>query len=369
MLPHEYGTTGKLAGPASPILFARARKGGRLGKLDKKQKNYFKDPKRFADIWNGILFGGREVFDWRELSECDSVLTSSKGKGIERIPDMVMKRTAEGNLLAVLIVENLLPRDYSIPFKVNLQEAIAYEKQVNEIKRRNRELEKAMKDPESPGEFLNQFRREDKVRPVITLVLYWNEEPWDGVNSLDELIDFRGVEGLRKFVPRHPIRVVDMARLSGTERFKTDLRSLIELFQRRNNKEAFKDYYSRCEEKYVLQEDGMDVLGELVHSEELMDYVKKTKGGTNMCRAIKEMVEEGRKQGFEEGLQKGFEKANAKVERANARADREKARAEREKAKNIREKGKSERAEMRADKAEKEVERLKKLLEDAGVAI
>ena len=68
-----------------------------------------------------------------------------------------------------------------------------------------------------------------------------------------------------------------------------------------------------------------------------MDIVRKTKGETNMCRAIEGIKEDERKKGFEEGLQKGFEKG---FEKANARAE----------------------------KAEREVERLKKLLEEAKAA-
>ena len=96
---------GKLAISRPVVIYARiAREGGLMGVLDKKQKDYFEDPKRFADIWNGILFGGFEVIRWEELSECDSVLTYGRGKGMEKTADGIMKKTADGKLLAIMIL-------------------------------------------------------------------------------------------------------------------------------------------------------------------------------------------------------------------------------------------------------------------------
>lgn len=328
-----------------------------MGALDKKQKNYFRDPKRFADAWNGILFGGLEVIRWQELAECDSVLTYSDGKGEEKTADVIMKKTMDGKLLALLILENQKEKDYSLPVRVNLEEAIAYDKQVKEINRRNKELlgvlGKGAGQGFDAGEFMYLFRKRDRLRPIITMVLYWNEEEWDGANSLDELIDFHGTEELRDFVPKHPVRIVDMARFNNSECFKTDLRSVTEYFKRRNDKDAFREYYEHCDESYELDGDGMKVVGELVHSEELIAMLKKTKkkrSAVRMCKAIKDLIEEGKQ---EERM--NTEKEKARAEAAETRAeDAEERAAHAEK--------RAEEAEQKAQKAEQEIEQLRKLL-------
>ena len=270
-----------------------------MGALDKRHKKYFKDPRRFADAWNGLVFGGLEVISWQELSECDSVLTYAQGKGIERTADAIMKKTADGKILAIMILENQGEKDYGISVKVNLEEALAYDAQASEIKRRNGEIIKNIGKRVSPGELLYLFRKTDRLRPVVTLVLYWNDEEWDGANSLDELIDFRGAEELRPLVPRHPVRVIDVARLEDTSCLKTDLRSVIEYYKRRNDMEAFRDYSDHCGDAYELDADGMSVVAELVGAKELVDMIKNNKkeGKENkMCKAINDLIEEGKQE-------------------------------------------------------------------------
>ena len=315
-----------------------------MGALDKKQKVYFSDPKRFADAWNGILFGGLEVIRWQELSECDSVITNGEGKGEERIADAIMKKTSNGTFLAMLILENQRGKDYSLPVRLFHEEALAYKRQANVIERRNEKLWKDLEQYGDLGKVFYYFRRTDRLRPVVMIVLYWNEEPWDGANSLDEMIDFRGAEELRPLVPKHPVQIVDMSRFEDKECFHTDLRSVVEYFQRRNDKEAFREYYNQCEPEYELDTEGREVVSELVNSAELKKLIKKRKGkgeSESMCKAITELIEEGR----EEGRKEGREEAQARIEAAEAKASA---------------------AEEENEKLRAEVERLKKRLERGG---
>ena len=177
------------------------------------------------------------------------------------------------------------------------------------------------------------------------------EEPWDGANSLDEMIDFRGAEELRPLVPKHPVQIVDMSRFEDKECFHTDLRSVVEYFQRRNDKEAFREYYNQCEPEYELDTEGREVVSELVNSAELKKLIKKRKRKgekETMCKAITELIEEGREEGRKE--------AQARIEAAETKARAAETKAEEEKAK-------ARAAEEAKEKLQAEVERLKKLLE------
>lgn len=181
------------------------------------------------------------------------------------------------------------------------------------------------------------------------------EDAWDGANSLDEMIDFRGAEELRPLVPKHPVQIVDMSRFEDKECFHTDLRSVVEYFQRRNDKEAFREYYNQCEPEYELDTEGREVVSELVNSAELKKLIKKRKRkgeSESMCKAITELIEEGR----EEGRKEGREEAQARIEAAEAKASAAETKAEEEKAK-------ASAAEEENEKLRAEVERLKKRLE------
>lgn len=44
-------------------------------------------------------------------------------------------------------------------------------------------------DKLDPNEFLSRMKRTDKFSPVITIVIYYGEEPWDGARSLHEMLN------------------------------------------------------------------------------------------------------------------------------------------------------------------------------------
>lgn len=58
-----------------------------------------------------------------------------------------------------------------------------------------------------------------------------------------------------------------------------------------------------------MSEDAYDMISVISHSEELQSIRKtyKEKGGHDMCRAIKEMIEDGRQDGRQEGRQEGIQ--------------------------------------------------------------
>ena len=235
-----------------------------------------------------------------------------------------MKKTEDGKFLAMLILENQEAEDYSLPVRLLLEEALAYNNQVRAVKRRNREEWKIRIECENAGEILYQFTKKDRLRPVVMMVLYWNDEEWDGANSLNELIDFDGAEELREFVPDYPIRVIDMSKLENPERFQTDLRSIVEYYQRRNDSEAFYEYSKACEAQYDLDPQGIEVVSELVDSSELGELIRKAKdrgGNLNMCRAITELIEEAKK---EERFNTEREKQRADEAEANLEEERTK---------------------------------------------
>ena len=311
-----------------------------MGALDKRQKRYFEDPKRFADTWNALMFKGLGLIDWKELREGNPVLThADEGGTLERISDVVMKRTADGNLLAVLVLGNQKKVDYSIPVKVLLEEALAYDKQVREIKRYNESLERGLRKFGTKGEFLYRFKKKDRLRPVSTLILYWDDEPWDGARSLKEMIDFRGLEEMRDLVPEFRIHLIEMSKVTHTEYFQTDMRSMVEYFKRRNDWKSFREYSEACEEQYELDEEGLLVMGELVNTgkfkylmeertrkresqrEKEADETKETtnikvgeengkqengKGKGIVCKALDDLIEQGVERGIEQGMERGI---------------------------------------------------------------
>ena len=84
-----------------------------MGKPDIAVKNWLSDNERFADLFNGMVFGGRLVVRAEELEsmdrETDIIVTDKDGKrkGVQRYRDIV-KRWKKGVDLAVLTCEALI---------------------------------------------------------------------------------------------------------------------------------------------------------------------------------------------------------------------------------------------------------------------
>ncbi len=137
-----------------------------MGKKDITLKEYLSDPRRYADLLDGSIFHGRQIITAEELLEADTVQTKSDSQSIlERINDITMKQTRDGSLFAIWTVANQEHIDYSMPVRVMMQDALAYDRQLKNLKRINQAFD-------SSDEFLSHVKKTDRLHPVITLVVY-----------------------------------------------------------------------------------------------------------------------------------------------------------------------------------------------------
>ena len=71
-----------------------------------------------------------------------------------------------------------------MPLRHIVGDALGYLKEYSEITKQN----KADGHWDSPDEFLSGFRKEDRLHPMVTLCVYYGEEPWDGPFSLTDML-------------------------------------------------------------------------------------------------------------------------------------------------------------------------------------
>ena len=103
-----------------------------MGQKDLYQSDFYEDKRRFADVFNGVLFAGKEVIKPGELEEADSVLVSlpKKNQGNKVICDKIRKW--KGNYVSIMVLENQSYIDYGMVFRVMESEALGYGKQKRE---------------------------------------------------------------------------------------------------------------------------------------------------------------------------------------------------------------------------------------------
>ena len=82
----------------------------------------------------------------------------------------------------------------------------------------------------SSGEFLTGMAKGDRLAPVITLVLYLNDKPWDGARSLHEMLNFKNIsEKAKKYIENYNIHILDVCHTPDRElqKFPPDIRFML----------------------------------------------------------------------------------------------------------------------------------------------
>ena len=225
-------------------------KGGKMGKKDLSLKSYLSDPVRYADVYNGSVFGGMQVLEGAQLEEDGTVQTKSdSGVSLERICDLAMRQKNGG----------------------------------------------------------------ERIRPTGTLIIHWGNKPWDGPRSLHEFLDFDGFEGgaaeeLKKLVPEYPLHILDLNAENDYSQFRTSLRTVFELYARRADKQQFRDYVETHEECRHLDVETYNVIGKLIGSSKLQqqEYKEENEEERDMSNAIDDFFEDGRIAGKAEGKAEGI---------------------------------------------------------------
>lgn len=154
-----------------------------MGREDILLKEYFRDARRYADLWNGGLFRGKQMIKAEELEDVSpSLVHTGKGIVMERNRDVVMKQNCGGQRFALFVVENQKAVDYGMPARVMQEEAMEYGRQMKIIRKRNEEAEERRRKEggelvyRNVGERMYQFKESDRLFPVVTLVVYSREQ-------------------------------------------------------------------------------------------------------------------------------------------------------------------------------------------------
>lgn len=276
---------------------------GIMGKKDITLKNYLSDARRYADLLNGSIFQGKQVIHAEELEETATVQSKSNRHVIvERTNDIAMKQTRDGSLFAVWLVENQSHIDYGMPIRIMLQDSLTYDRQLKEIKKTNMNK----KTFATAGEFLSKITANDRLHPVITLIVYWGEEHWTGSRSLHDMIDFGTDDALAKelkmLVPEYPLHFLNLSETHDYQNFQTELKVLFELYDRRNNKKEFQKYLYNHTTCNRMDTETYQTLSILTGLKELTNNtILEKEDDTNMWKAIEDLISDGKTEGKLEG--------------------------------------------------------------------
>lgn len=301
------------------VLMKKNKEERSMGKGNAAVKQWLGNPRRFADLFNGIVFQGKQVILPEDLhpatGETDILVSdkNEKAKEVQRYRDIIM-RWEQGAYLVLLACENQENVHYAMTVRNMLYDSLSY---VEQIRQSWKCLEAAEKQKVAEAEFLSRFRKEDRLVPVITLVFYYHPDVWDGSQDLYGILRWSEDEDkneiLKKYISNYRINLIDAGNVKELERFHTDLQEIFGMLQCRQDKEKLL-HYVKSKEQYFrhVDEETYQVLREFLHSETILKQAfekEKREEQVDMCKALEDLYQDGIEQGAVEAYQEvGFSK-------------------------------------------------------------
>ena len=283
-----------------------------MGKQDIITKDYLNDPRIFADAFNFYLYNGEPVINPQNLKPLDSSLTAipygdrKHPVTLQKNRDVIKSFSGMRNEEAILLllgVEAQSDIHYAMPVKDMLYDSMQYAGQVTGTARLHREKTSGEKNPSS-GEFLSGFYKEDKLIPVITLVIYFGPDKWDGPMSLHEML-LTTDQQLLSHIPDYKINLItpDALEEEAFEKFHTSFREVLKFIKYSKDKEKLKSLTESDPHFRHIEKEAYHVISAMtgveVNLKESEDYI-------DMCQAIREMCEDAKQEGFASGQKEGF---------------------------------------------------------------
>ena len=271
-------------------------------------KNYWRNNEQFADFFNAVLFDGKEIIKADELEDIDTEESSilehkdyAESIGAARDNVKIRKKSTIYNVeLVILGMEGQERIHYAMPMRVMGYDYGTYKKQYDDNAKKYKNANGMSRD-----EYMSKMKKMDKFIPVITIVVYYGENPWDGALSLHEMLNIP--KEVEPFVNDYKMHLIE-ARKNNLKLHNInniDLFNLLEILLNKDEKlkETKEKAIQYASEHDVDKSVIMTVAGA---ANRKMDYdMIAGKGSVDMCTVFEETRFEGRLEGRLEGKLEG----------------------------------------------------------------
>ena len=138
---------------------------------------------------------------------------------IQKYRDAVRKIVFGMNFI-VLGLEHQNNIHYGMPIRIMLEDAAGYDEQLRILRRLNRRKKRLNSDA-----FLGGITKEDRFKAVVTIVLYYGSEPWQGARTLYDLLDLDSVpDKVKDLLNDYRIHILEVRRIQELDRSARGLR-------------------------------------------------------------------------------------------------------------------------------------------------
>lgn len=272
-------------------------------------KNYWRNKEQFADFFNAVLFDGKQVIKPKELEDLDTEESSvlehkeyAESIGASRDTVKIRKKsTVYGVEFVILGMEGQEHIHYAMPMRVMGYDYAAYQKQYVDNAAKYKTAKSLAEE-----EYLSKMKKDDRLVPVITVVVYYGEKPWDGAVSLHGMLHIS--EEMKPFVNDYRMHLVEARKndLKLHNINNRDLFNLLGILLDRNGKlQETRDRAINYAREHRVEKTVIMTAAGAANCK--IDYNKiARKGDADMCTVFEETRREGIAEGEAKGEAKGI---------------------------------------------------------------
>ena len=273
---------------------------------DTATKQYISEVEVFADAFNYLIYDSEQVIKPEQLTDMDTTQyvipyhEDEKGKpeAAQKYRDTLKTlavKTDDRYTYLVLGIENQSHVHYAMPVRNMLYDAMQLEKQVRDLASQHR---KEGKNGTSE-EYLSGMKKEDRLSPVITLVINFGGKKWDAPLSLREMYGEQP-EKVLPFIQDYRVFMIDPMEMSDNDlqKLNSSLREVLAYIKYQRDKARMEKLLNEDSKFSCLETNAALVINAMTNAGIAIDPNKEV---VNMCEAIRQMVDEGISMGQKQG--------------------------------------------------------------------
>lgn len=150
------------------------------------------------------------------------------------------------------------------------------------------------------AEFLSGFHRDDKVLPVITLVVYWGADEWDAPITLREMYPEGVDENILKYATDYKMNLISPAKMTDQQLdvFRSDLKAVLKFIKHSRDKVELANLVNNNQDYKSLDRLAAQTIS--VCSGQNFNFPVGEER-IDVCKAIDDMVTDARNEGLNKG--------------------------------------------------------------------
>lgn len=292
-----------------------------MGEANVALNDYMKNSDRIRSVLEYYL-GEKlpEDWVWEEVGGFYPA-RNSRGRLTYRQRDFV-GNVCVGGTHFLLGLENQDKINLIFPWRLMEMDCLAYGQELESIHEKNRHTRQ---NYGKEDDFLYRYGKDDRVRPILNLTLYWGKENWDTPLSLREMMgDISKLPlKLQQLSGDYTVHLIHMRQIpeEALRKMESDLKYVLGLMRRAASSKEYKAYILDNKNFFSrIPKSALNVIDVCTNIKDIKAHLEFHINGesgeeeADMCKALEDIKEDAKKQGMKQGVKQGIQRMNRLVQ-------------------------------------------------------